>query len=276
MPSTRHLPMMSDKEYDYVIEQARIKGEDLSRCHTCGAERETPVPGVDLGWPTDSKYKYQGEWHACDCTWQDELRRHYLLANIPRGYWTYGPEEYFGDPKAWESAQGYLSNWSAYKRTGMGLDFYSADQGTGKTFLVSYVLRNLIQLGERCYYLRFREIFGLFNRPYEARRDEEDRLNRTPVLVLDEIGKPISGAQGEYFAVEFENLVRTRTDDNLVTLMTTNLLPDELDHYYPRTYSLLSAKQLRYEIHFEDARRSGDVQFLDIALAEAGEARPIV
>lgn len=228
-----------------------------------------------MGWPQDSTYRYQGEEHICDCQWQDSLRRAYLLAHVPLNYWTYGPAEYYGDPEAWKVAEEYLENWERYKPLGLGLEFYSRTQGTGKTFIVSWIARQLIQRGESVYYTRFREIMGLYDRPYEDRKYEEERLRYIPVLVLDEVGVAISGSQAGYFATEFETLIRARVDDNRVTLMTTNLTPEELDQNYRRTYSLLAAKQQRHAINFEDARRAGDVHFLDIAVAEAGESRPI-
>jgi DNA replication protein DnaC len=267
---------MSDKEYNEVIALAKAdKRISLRHCPTCGSKPEEPVPGVVLGWPTDSTYKYDGHQLPCDCKGQDEWRRRYLLAHIPKGYWTYGENEYYGDPGAWQAAEDYLASWPNYRELGLGIEFYSETQGTGKTFLVSWIARQLIQRGEAVYYTRFREIMGLYDRPYEVRKDEEDRLRTIPVLVLDEVGAAISGSQGDYFAMEFEDLIRARVDDNRVTLMTTNLTPDKLDANYARTYSLLAAKQIRYEINFEDARRAGNVRFLDMELAKAGEVRPL-
>lgn len=254
--------------------QARLKCLNLRQCPTCKSILGEPAPGINR-WPTDSTYQYLGEEHTCHCKWQDTLRRHYLLAHIPKGYWTYGKQEYYGDPEAWKMAEQYLNSWDNFKDLGIGIEFHSATQGTGKTFLVSWIARQLIQRQESVYYIRFREIMGLFHKPYEIRQEEEDRLRYSPVLVLDEVGTAISGEQGVYFAVEFENLIRARVDDNRVTLMTTNLTPEEIDDHYPRTYSLLSAKQQRYAIKAEDARRAGHVYDIDLELAAAHEARPL-
>lgn len=266
---------MTDRQYDEVETQARLKQIDLRSCPTCKSRPLEPVPGVEVGWPEDSTYTYLGDRHICNCAWQDLLRRHYLLAHIPKGYWTYGPDEYYGDKGAWKFSEDYLSTWKGCKELGLGIEFYSEMQGTGKTFLISWVARQLIQRGESVFYTRFREIMGLYDRPYDERKYEEERLRNIPVLVLDEVGVAISGAQNEYFAMEFETLIRARVDDNRVTLMTTNLTPDKLDNNYARTYSLLAAKQDRYEINFEDARRAGHVQYLDMEVAKANESRPL-
>jgi DNA replication protein DnaC len=201
--------------------------------------------------------------------------RRYLLAHVPKAYWTFGTPEYFGDPKAWQLANEYLNNWDGNKSMGLGLEFYSPTQGTGKTFLVSWIARQLIQRGEDVYYTRFRPLMELYHRENKERTVIESRLRDSSVLVLDEVGVAISVAQNSYFAMEFEDLMRSRIDDNRVTLMTTNLTPDELDGEYTRVYSLLAAKQQRYAIDYEDARRVGDVYLINEAMIKSGEVRPL-
>lgn len=270
----RRLPRLSNLQFDEVERQAEKRGVDLRTCPTCKTRPEEPAPGVFV-WPTDSTYRYMDEDHACDCEWQQSLRRHYLLAHIPIRYWTLAEMDYFGDPSALAAAKAYLDGWQGYKDQGIGMEFHSPKQGTGKTFLAAWIARQLVQRKESVYYIRFLSIMGLFDRPYEERKLEEDRLWYTPVLVLDEVGPAISGPQGQYFAMEFENLMRARVDDNRVTIMTTNMTPEKLDEHYPRTYSLLAAKQLRHEIDGHDVRREGEALMLDMHVAENGEARPI-
>lgn len=262
---------MSDAQFDEIEAKAREQRINLSKCPTCKAGHEFGAPGVDLGWHTDSTYVYEGEEHVCDCAWQDELRRRYILADIPRQYWTYGVEDFYGDHVAMEVAIRYLANWENYRETGLGVEFHSITMGTGKTFLLTYLARQLIQRGEDVLFTPFRSIMGLYK---GDNQDIQDRLLYTTVLALDEVGAALSGPQGEYFAMEFENLIRNRIDSNRVMLMTTNLTPRQLDEHYPRTYSLLSVKQQRHAIDGIDVRRAGQ-QDIDRNLAEAGEVRPI-
>jgi DNA replication protein DnaC len=268
------LPRMSNHQYETVERTARVKHLDLRECPGCGSRMEEIAPGV-YEWPEDPKFHYLGKQYVCNCLRQDTLRRHYLLANIPLHYWKLGPKDYFGDPAAWETASDYLTNWEQYRAVGRGIEFFSPEMGVGKTFLATYIARMLVQLGEPVYFTRFRSIMGMYDRPYEARREEEERLYYTRVLLLDEVCPPLSTEQGKYFASEFENLIRTRIDDDRVTIITTNLQPDELSQYYPRTYNLLAAKQHRHEIQGQDVRRSGEILMLDEALAANGERRPI-
>jgi DNA replication protein DnaC len=268
---------MTNRQFDEVEQLAKLKRLNMRQCPTCKGslvEVDPENPGV-LGVPERRTYRYMGEDHECDCWHQDELRRHYLLAHIPMRYWRLGEQEYFGDPKAWDVAKDYLDHWESYRDQGLGLEFFSPKMGTGKTFLATYIARQLIQRGEPVFFTRFREIMGWYDRSHEERDEHEERLRHTPVLIFDEVVPPLSSAQGEYFGMEFEVLVRSRIDDDLVTLMTTNLRPTELEKHYPRTYSLLAAKQRRHEIKWEDVRRAGDVKLIDETIAHVGEVRPL-
>lgn len=183
-------------------------------------------------------------------------------------------QDYYGDPEAWKATTEYLEKWADNKIYGLGLGFYSRTQGTGKTFLATRVARELVKLGEVVYYMNFRDIVSLYELPYEERAKIEDRLKNDTLLVLDEVVKPITSAQHGLFATKFEELVRYRTNYGRVTIMTTNLEPDELDEHFERTYSLLAAKQTHIGIMGNDARREGIWDY-NTELAENGQRRAI-
>lgn len=277
-PQTR-LPRMSNQQFDEVEREAREQGVNLWSCPTCGNKPDHPMPVGEpvpdvVGWAS-STYRYLGKDYPCDCAGQIELARHYLLAHIPERYWRLGKPEYFGDKQGWRETEGYLAGWPDFKRFGLGLEFHSATQGSGKTLLVSWIARQLIQAGEAVYYTRFREVIGLYNMPYDEQHALAKRLSHTTVLVLDEVGGAISDAQRKFWALEFEDLMRSRVDGNRVTLMTTNLMPEQMDEDYRRTYSLLCATQHRYEMKGVDVRRSNEVHRKDLELIENKETRPI-
>lgn len=182
--------------------------------------------------------------------------------------------DFWGDKKAWDEMVAYLSKWDDYKAHGMGLGFYSHSQGTGKTFLATYVARDLVKRGESVYYLNFRNIASLHTIPYQERIHEEERIRNSTLLVLDEVVEAVSGAQRNLFAEKFEELIRHRTNYNRITVINTNLNPDELDEEYPRTYSLLAAKERHIKLSGKDSRRDG-IWDLTTYLIENGERKAI-
>jgi DNA replication protein DnaC len=264
---------MTNSQYEYVVQQARERNIDLDTCPTCRQHREEIGPGVWV-WE-ESTYRLYGETLPCGCESQDALRRHYLLAGIPKSYWTLGVDDFWGDPVALEATQDYLSNWVDHKWIGMGMEFYSPRMGVGKTMLATIIAKSLIIGGEKVYFTSFRDAVRLYDLPYEAREAKVARLRNTPVLILDEVGLSMSDAQRAYYATELEDLIRFRTSGSSVTIMTTNLTPDQLNDEYPRCFSLLEAKQCRVCVNGSDARVDGAKKMVDIELIRNHEARPL-
>lgn len=184
-------------------------------------------------------------------------------------------DDFWGDKEAWDEVQKYLTKWCDYKHHGMGLGFYSKSQGTGKTFLATYLARELVKRGESVFYINFRNIMAIYKVPDDQRIREESLIRDTTVLVLDEVTDSISGAQHDLFAEKFEELVRHRTNYGRITIINTNLLPEQLDAEYPRTYSLLSAKETHVKVNGKDARRHDGIWDLNKELIENGERKAI-
>lgn len=265
---------MTNRQFDEVERLIKASPTRSDECPTCGAKAAEVAPGV-TEWGESSTYHYLGEDHPCNCEEQEALFRHYLLAHIPQEYMNLGLDNYYGDENALAAAQAYLEKWSNFRKHGMGMGFYSKTQGTGKTFLACFLARELVKRGESVYYVYFRNVVNTYELSYEARKDEEDRLRDCTVLILDEVARPVSEAQRVLFAEKFEELIRHRSNYNKVTILTTNLTPEELDTIYPRTYSLLAAKEQSIKVAGNDARKEG-IWSVNKELVENGEVRPIV
>lgn len=235
------------------------------------------VPGVWMH-PEHPTYQLNGEVHDCDCERQDDLRRHYLLAGIPQQYWTLDWSDWGNDsdPKALAAAREYLDQWKTWRRHGVGLQFYSPRQGTGKTMLACLIGKELIKRRVKVQFSSFLDAVHLFTKPYEELKAVEERFRNIPVLILDDIIPAISLAQRDLWAMQLESLVRFRTDGNAVTIVTSNMMPDEIDEHYQRIGSLLAAKQKFIHIEGGDFRRFHDWDLEREHLIKSGEARPIV
>jgi DNA replication protein DnaC len=250
-----------------VESQARESGVPLAECPTCHS-RPIEVDADNHG-RSPGHYRFRGQSWECDCSHQITLRKHYLLAGIGDQYMRLDWKDYRGDPTVVEPVSTFLENWQAFKDNGMGLEFASRNLGVGKTFAATHVGKELVKRGEKVFFIPFLDSV----RGFEDAGLRE-RLRSSTVLILDEVVPPTSERQKQFFAGEFEQVIRYRTNFNRVVLMTTNIEPDELHATFPRVYSLLEAKQLRILMRGEDARR-GDVAIENLELALNNEVRPI-
>lgn len=266
------LPRLTNAQYEYVAKVCRDSGVPINQCPTCLAkpiEVEEGIYGFENG-----TFKYRGEIFDCDCQRQMDLRIHYILANIGTQFQRLNWDDFTGSQEVRDFVAEYLANWESFKLNGMGVEFSSPNLGTGKTFSATHIGKELVKRGESVYCMDFRDVIHLLNESDEIRMATEGRLRDCTVLILDEIVEAISYAQGELFAVRFEELIRYRTNFNRVNIITTNLTPQDLSEAYPRTYSLLAAKNMRLILEGED-QRQGAIKMDNWELALNGEVRPI-
>lgn len=269
----KSLPWLTNSQFNEVEDLIKKSSTHLNECPTCGAKAKEVAPGV-IEWPEGRTYRLGGKDHPCNCEEQESLFWHYMLARIPQEYTNLDVDDYFGDEKAMEAVLSYLENWDNLRKHGMGMGFYSTNQGTGKTFLAMMIARHLVKRGESVYCVYFSKVVNFLDKPPAERLEEENRLRDCTVLVLDEIGRPVSGPQRDFWASKFEELIRHRSNYNKVTILTTNLTPAELEEIYPRIYSLLAAKERSIKVKGDDARKAG-VYSVNEELAFNGESRPL-
>lgn len=272
-PKIEHnLPRLTNSEFEQAEALAKMAGIPLDHCPTCRAKPEQVTTGV-YGFENGT-YKFRGEEWECDCQTQMALRKHYLLANIGDQYFKLDWADYDGSEDVRESVNSYLEKWPSFKANGMGMEFSSTGLGTGKTFAATHIGKELIKRGERVFFVPFLEVISALTHQAENAAVIERKLKETTVVILDEVIPPRSEAQGVLFADKFEEVVRHRTNFNLITIMTTNLTEEQLKKTYPRPYSLLCAKQWRVEFDGKDARM-GKIDMENIELAMNDEVRPI-
>lgn len=267
------MPRLSNKRFDESVRLAKLSGIPIDTCPTClttARERAYEI-GNEHSEPVIGTYRYRGVGYVCDCEDQIILRRHYLLAGIGEQYMRLDWADFRGSEDAKDAVDVFLNRWDSFKVNGMGVEFSSPNLGVGKTFAATHLGKELIKRGERVWFTPFTSaVRTLISGDDDAVR----ALRDSTVLILDEVGGALSEAQADLFSVQFEDLIRNRTNFNRVTIMTTNLTPNELHQKYPRTYSLLEAKQMRIEMNGEDARQSF-IANENIELAANGEVRPI-
>lgn len=259
-----NLRNVSDEEYDEA-NSLIDKGLSLNFCPTCKHNyRELPRQFTPV-------YKLDDEYHPCDCQIQIALYTRYLLARIPDQYMTLNWEDYDGSPEAIEFVDSYLSNWESYLDHGFGVEFGGPKMGIGKSFAATHIGKELIKRRQKVLFIPFEDMVAAFHR--QDADQMEDRIRRSTYVILDEIKPPVSERQRDFFHSRFEAVIRHRTNYDLPTIITTNLTAKELDKAYPRTYSLLAAKQKRIDMDGDDFRASSSLETLE--RIENHETKPI-
>lgn len=263
------LPRLTNSQYDMIAESCRNSGIPITQCPTCLGREELTEDGIYLF--ESGTYKLRGEVFDCDCETQMNLRIHYTLANIGDQYQRLDWSDFRGDEGVKDFIGEFLDKWQSFRINGMGVEFSSSNLGTGKTFAATYIGKELVKRGESVYFTSFLDAVDAIT---HNNQEITQRLRDTTVLIIDEIGTGMSQAQGALYTMQLEGIVRNRTDFNRVTLITTNLTPEELIEEYPRTYSLLEAKNRRIVLSGEDARQTF-IRDENLELSLNEEVRPI-
>jgi DNA replication protein DnaC len=231
--------------------------------------------------PTCNKlgvYQYQGVKHACDCATQLALAQHYTLAGIPADYhrldWSDFTEELPVD------VQDYRDNLQAFVHYGMGL-LLVGSRGLGKTMLLTLVLKDCVKLGLHCYATTFNTTvdqltagWGPGDEAQAAAARFRKRFQVSDVLLLDDLGKEFKAAN-KIAATTFDNVLRTRVQNNRPTLLSSNLSVDGITTGYGESVlSLLLQKVMLVRMEGQDYRFQAGQRIRDLVRSQ--ETRPIV
>lgn len=249
---------IDDRTYDRITEYYPVS----SVCPTCGGRQ---------------KYNLDFETHDCDCVVQKKLQQHYFAANIGREYHDICLKDFEGpdSEQMVKAVSTYLEHFTDNFHYGLGLTF-NGPFGTGKTFAMTCVLKELIKLGEDVYFTTFEELINVWGKSWQdddAKKTLERRLKTASVLGLDELRTDPRNAGG-FLANGLDSVIRHRTANLLPTLVTTNMKPEEELDQFGKVYSLLAAKNERVQTHGHD-RRMREVRNRNHELAKRGERRPI-
>lgn len=142
----------------------------------------------------------------CECYDAYEKTLKYILANIPRVYWKFKLEQYVGNHGATGKVKSYISTIPMAKRTGVGLLFYGT-QGTGKTALLSCVMRGIVERGHTAQYTLLAKLFRAFmDKDYEFL----EKIHSTDFLCIDDMDKAHVSANTNWFETLVDEVFRYR------------------------------------------------------------------
>jgi DNA replication protein DnaC len=165
----------------------------------------------------------------------DFFLRNLILAHIPKKYWKYewdhirsdlGMNDYNHD--GIEKVNAYLNNIDDMFQDGRGLYIYGG-HGTSKTTTATIILRSVMDKMYTGYYLHFHDLIDFIASVWSDESKKwhwEYIVQKIDFLVLDDIARNFKMSEKESFVID--KLFVYRTNNNLPTILTTNLNTDDI------------------------------------------------
>lgn len=171
----------------------------------------------------------------------------YYEACIPQDSWSFtGKDVAFNSDIFEDIFRRYVSRINIVRKNGYSL-FLCGDNGSGKTLFACWALKQaLLQRGDcfSAYYSTLKGLDNNFRRSFSDRELyrslQEDYLLRD-FLVIDEVGKESAG--DKQIKSQFEDILKSRYDNNLPTIVISNLTHEDfVKEYGSSVASMLEGK----------------------------------
>lgn len=256
----------------FNIETAILSEEEANRLYSRFPElRNGPCPTCrDTG-----TYCWGGVDQICNCRLQRQLAKHYSMSGIGVKYQRLDWSDFAGDESALDQISDYILKHDQMLRRGMGL-LLSGPLGTGKTFLATMVLKELIKRGYNCWATTFANTIEAFTATWGNQEEKQwfaKRFMYSQVLLLDDLGRDLRTGNNLPQST-FDSILRTRVQEGRTTLITTNMSMRELETGYgSAVLSLLKEVSLRIEFGGTDFRPRANARTMNEL--DDNETRPI-
>lgn len=205
--------------------------------------------------------KCSGTDPDCRCAQRFKERCSAFEAGVPQSFWSTEPDDVTHNKAVFDKViQKYASKLRNARRKGYGL-LLLGDNGVGKTMFISYVLMCAIREGWTAYYTPMPELDYDIKRGFKD-HELEERLRwllTSDFLAVDEMGKERSKQDPTWMDSQVERILKMRFDDNMPTLLATNMEIDEVHTAYgPTVGSIISGHYM--PVHLEPGDFRGKLQ----------------
>ncbi|MFD8650715.1 ATP-binding protein [Streptomyces mirabilis] len=240
-------------------------------CKTCLKQN-----GNTYRWWADSS-RTEIATYECDCTAQWLMHLWFLNAGIGLNYQRLTWDDVSAvDPGIVAQLGDYALNAARRVSDGRNLVLWSTSPGTGKTLLLTLLLKTLMVQGYQVHFSQFNEIIDLFTNSWRDKAEREQwtrRVRNVDALGMDDMGKEHKGRL-EMVEAMVDQIVRARVSDSRPMAITSNLTPQHMQEGYGGyVMSLLSEQADFIEVTGTDFRpRRRELTAQEAAL---GLARPI-
>jgi len=221
-------------------------------------------------------YRWESVDHPCNCRLQRQLAKHYSKSGIGVRYQRLDWSDFVGDPEALTQISEYVLRYDQMLRQGMGL-LLTGTLGTGKTFLGTMVLKELIKRGYNCWATTFAQTIEAFTATWGNQEEKgwfAKKFMHSQVLLLDDLGRDLRTGNNLPQST-FDSILRTRVQEGRTTILTTNMSMRELESGYgSAVLSLLKEVSLLVNFTGDDFRPAANARTL--AELNDDEMRPIL
>jgi DNA replication protein DnaC len=154
-------------------------------------------------------------------------------ANIPKRYWDARFDEIPDTAPYKVQLARYMRSLREEVRAGKGLFITHPRNGTGKTGIACLIGKRALKEGFTVYYVMCEPYKKavVTNQMFDEYQLVEERARSVDVLILDDFGKEFKGASG-WIESELENLVRERTQNGRASILTSNVLPNDIANQF--------------------------------------------
>lgn len=179
-----------------------------------------------------------------------------VRARIPERFWKVKlnliPESPYKD-----TLNNYIENFEDFYTRGVGLFIYSKDNSCGKTSAGVILLKAGISKGLTCLFAGSDEVMDSKVRKIRFDEDEDliSRMHRVNILLIDDIDKEYRGTSG-FSENQLEALIRKRSQQLKVTIVTSNRTPAEIKEIYSSALSELM-KECMYPLKIPGQSEGG-------------------
>lgn len=154
-------------------------------------------------------------------------------ANVPSRFWDVRLSEIPDGLEYREKIRSYLEKMSDMLTRGVGLYLWSEENSTGKTSIAVLALKQALRLRRTAFFEESGRLKSALIRSeeFEENTPIERRIRMVDLMVLDDVGKEYRTESG--FAENvIESVLRDRSQNLRVTLMTTNIKPNRIESAY--------------------------------------------
>ena len=134
--------------------------------------------------------------------------------------------------------QSYLESIMSNVESGSGLYLWG-DFGRGKSAIAAICLKRLAKFSIFGFWIKAKEIprHLIKETVFDEGQTVIERAETCPLLIIDEL--QIRYSETKFTEWSAEDLIRTRVDAKLSTIITTNLAPPVIERDYPALYSVV-------------------------------------